>query len=155
LVPGASFYIVGARPSREVQRLEMLENVHVTGTVPDTRPYLAHASVIVAPMRIARGLQNKILEAMAMARPVVATNGAVEGLEVPNEMAPFVQDSPRAFAERCIDLLNHEENSLQLGRVARRHVLRKHNWDVILKQVDGLLEADGAPRLPKCRGKVP
>ena len=153
-VPGVSFYIVGARPSREVRRLEMLENVHVTGTVRDTRPYLAHASVIVAPMRIARGLQNKILEAMAMARPVIATSGAVEGLEVPDEMASFVRDSPRDLAERCIDLLDHEEISLHLGRVARRHVVRNHNWGVNLKRVEGFLEADGEPRLPKCRGEA-
>ncbi|WP_432377742.1 TIGR03087 family PEP-CTERM/XrtA system glycosyltransferase [Duganella sp. P38] len=75
------FYIVGARPSAAVQKLAELPGVHVTGTVPDVRPYVAHATLCVAPMRIARGIQNKVLEAMAMARPVLVSPQALEGID--------------------------------------------------------------------------
>ncbi|PWG67993.1 sugar transferase, partial [Enterococcus hirae] len=67
--------------------------VTVTGTVDDVRPYLRHAAVAVAPLRIARGIQNKVLEAMAMARPVVASSQAMDGLELPPEARPTVADS--------------------------------------------------------------
>ena len=78
--PDAAFCIVGASPAPGVQALAALPGVTVTGRVPDVRPYLAHAAAAVAPMRIARGIQNKVLEAMAMARPVVVTPDALEGI---------------------------------------------------------------------------
>ena len=80
LLPQASFWIVGSNPTDDVRSLESGTTVRVTGRVPDIRPYLAHAAVVVAPLRIARGVQNKVLEAMAMARPVVATPEAAQGL---------------------------------------------------------------------------
>lgn len=79
-LPAARFVIVGARPAPEVERLAAEPGVIVTGRVPDVRPYLAHASAAVAPLRAARGIQNKVLEAMTMARPVVATGAAPQGL---------------------------------------------------------------------------
>ncbi|HEY8610227.1 MAG TPA: TIGR03087 family PEP-CTERM/XrtA system glycosyltransferase, partial [Roseomonas sp.] len=78
--PAPEFHIVGANPAPAVAALAALPGVHVTGRVPDVRPYLAHAAVAVAPLRIARGIQNKVLEAMAMARPVVASPEAHEGV---------------------------------------------------------------------------
>jgi sugar transferase (PEP-CTERM/EpsH1 system associated) len=144
-VPQSCFYIVGARPVRSVQQLAELSGIYVTGTVPDTRPYLAHAGVVVAPMRIARGVQNKILEAMAMARPVIMTREAAEGLELPREMAAFVAEIPRALADRCAELLEDEKRREDLGRWAREHVIRNYNWRASLKQVEGILEADAFP----------
>ena len=79
-IPGAQFTIVGSRPGEAVQALARQPGVVVTGGVPDVRPYLAHAACAVAPLRIARGVQNKMLEAMAMARPLVASAQAAEGL---------------------------------------------------------------------------
>src|SRR5581483_7266162 len=82
---GAEFWIVGARPDSKVRKLSRLKNIRVTGAVPDVRPYLAHSVCAVAPLRIARGVQNKVLEAMAMAKPAVVTPQALEGLSaVPN-----------------------------------------------------------------------
>src|SRR5690606_24436539 len=81
--PQARFFIVGSNPAPAVRELESHEGVHVTGRVPDVRPYLAHADVAVAPLRIARGTQNKVLEALAMARPVVCTAAAASGLDLP------------------------------------------------------------------------
>ncbi|MBW8897819.1 MAG: TIGR03087 family PEP-CTERM/XrtA system glycosyltransferase, partial [Massilia sp.] len=78
---GLKFYIVGSRPAPAVQELARLPGVVVTGTVPDVRPYIAHAAVSVAPLRIARGIQNKVLEAMAMATPVVVSPQALEGID--------------------------------------------------------------------------
>src|SRR5450830_1901821 len=79
--PQALFYIVGSRPSAQVLALAALPGVQVTGTVPDIRPYLAHASFAVAPLRIARGIQNKVLEAMAMRMPVLVSAQALEGID--------------------------------------------------------------------------
>jgi sugar transferase (PEP-CTERM/EpsH1 system associated) len=78
--PDVSFVIVGSNPASAVERLVALPGVQVTGRVPDVRPYLAHADVVVAPLRIARGVQNKVLEAFSMARPVVATPNALQGI---------------------------------------------------------------------------
>jgi len=80
-VPGAHFCIVGSNPTEKVRALARRAGVTVTGRVPDVRPYLAGAAAVVAPLRIARGVQNKVLEAMAMARPIVATPNAVQGIE--------------------------------------------------------------------------
>ena len=79
-VPSIRFTIVGMRPTPAVQALAG-KHVVVTGTVPDVRPYLAHAAVVVAPLRIARGVQNKVLEAMAMGRPVVASAACAGGID--------------------------------------------------------------------------
>ena len=79
-VPDAVFVIVGSNPTAAVRQLESLPGVTVTGRVPDVRPYLSHAAVVVAPMRIARGVQNKVLEGLAMARPVIATPNALQGI---------------------------------------------------------------------------
>src|SRR5690606_14562716 len=84
--PAARFAIVGRAPTSEVRALETLDGVTVTGEVPDVRPWLAAADVIVAPLLLARGVQNKLLEAMAMARPVVASTAAATGIDaMPDE----------------------------------------------------------------------
>jgi glycosyltransferase involved in cell wall biosynthesis len=92
--PLVRFFIVGAMPNRAVLRLSQTPNVIVTGRVPDVRPFIAHADVVVAPLRIARGTQNKVLEAMAMARPVVATPEAFEGLRVVRGQDLLVGNTP-------------------------------------------------------------
>ena len=102
----ARFAIVGARPSREVRALASLPGVTVTGGVRDIRPYLAHARAVVAPLRVARGVQNKVLEAMAMARPVVATAVAVEGIDIAGNDGLEVADSRHGFAEKTLRFLD-------------------------------------------------
>ena len=79
-LPKVCFYIVGSRPSEKIKRLSEQSGVYVTGGVNDIRPYLLFANLITAPLRIARGIQNKVLEAMAMAKPVVATHAAMNGI---------------------------------------------------------------------------
>ena len=92
--PSATFYIVGAQPSATVRALSHRPGIVVTGTVPDVRPYVGYADVVVAPMRIGRGIQNKVLEGMAMARPVIVTPQALEGIDArPDKHLLLARDS--------------------------------------------------------------
>src|SRR5207248_10370759 len=101
-LPSAQFYIVGSNPAPAVQRLAEIEGIHVTGRVPDVRPYVAHAVAAVAPMRIARGIQNKVLEAMAMGKPVIATPGALEGISAePGRDVLLCVDAPQIADAAC------------------------------------------------------
>jgi len=147
--PDAAFWIVGANPEPAVTRLADRPGVRVTGRVPDTRPYLAHAAAVVAPLRVARGTQNKVLEAMAMGRPVVTTAAAAAGVDA---AAPgrdiLVADAPAAFAAAVDGLLAAPEDAAALGRRARRCVELSHSWARSLDRLDALLglPAEAAPR---------
>lgn len=136
------FWIVGARPSPAVQRLAQLPGVRVTGTVPDVRPYLAHAALCVAPMRIARGIQNKVLEAMAMARTVLVSPQALEGIEAhPGRELLLAGDATTTFAA-VVEALRLPDPAI--GIAARQLVLRRYGWDQHLSTVSALLEQPGA-----------
>ncbi len=104
LEPTARFWIVGSNPTPAVQKLAALD-VTVTGRVPDVRPYLAHAAVAVAPLRVARGVQNKVLEAMGMARPLVATPAALQGLGAVEASGLSVAETAPAFAAAVVSAL--------------------------------------------------
>lgn len=138
-VPQACFYIVGARPVGEVLDLTRLPGVRVTGAVPDTRPYLAHARVAVAPLRMARGVQNKVLEAMAMARPVVASPQAVAGITPCAELSEWSADTPVAVARSLLRLLREPPPAAH-GEALRAHVLRHYGWGDKLARVEAILE---------------
>jgi sugar transferase (PEP-CTERM/EpsH1 system associated) len=137
-VPSARFVIVGARPACEVQRLASAPGVEVTGAVPDVRPYLAHAHAAVAPLRIARGVQNKVLEAMAMAKPVLATSAAVEGIDFNDPGVLVVADDAQQMAEQAIRMLQ-PDTPADAG-VARQWVCRRYDWDSNLMQLNQLLD---------------
>lgn len=140
--PHARFVIVGARPSPEVQALATLPGVTVTGTVPDVRPYVAHAALSVAPLRVARGIQNKVLEAMSMAKTVVLTPQALEGIEAtPGRDVVVAHDAPSFVTAVCARLAAPGIH----GAAARRLVERAYGWDARLAALDALLEAP-APR---------
>ncbi len=133
----AEFHIVGANPTPAVQALAKLPRVHVTGAVPDVRPYLAHAAVAVAPLLIARGIQNKVLEAMAMARPVVATAAAFEGVRATAGRDLLVADSPEDFAAAVAAVLDGAHGAL--GKHARAAMLAGHEWTATLAPLDAML----------------
>jgi len=103
--PKVEFWIVGASPSARVAKLAQKPAVRVTGRVPDVRPYLANAACIVAPLHVARGLQNKMLEAMAMARPVVATPAAFEGLSAVAGRDALIAETAPGFAQAVISVI--------------------------------------------------
>jgi len=135
-IPNAQFYIVGTRPSDAVLKLANKKGVHVTGSVKDIRPYIACADVVVAPMRIARGVQNKVLEAMAMQRPVVVTGAAMEGIEkLPGQR---ICDDAESFIDYCLQLLS-EGDIDKTGEAGRQRVLKDFNWDQNLVRLESLL----------------
>ncbi|MFN3594423.1 MAG: TIGR03087 family PEP-CTERM/XrtA system glycosyltransferase [Thiobacillaceae bacterium] len=135
--PAAVFYVIGSRPSAEVRALAREAGVVVTGRVPDVRPYLAHAAVAVAPLRIARGIQNKVLEAMAMARTVVVSPQALEGLDARPGEEVLLAEGAEAFRQAVLQALQ----GLDLGPAARRCVLQDYAWDACLAGVEALIEA--------------
>jgi sugar transferase (PEP-CTERM/EpsH1 system associated) len=142
LVRPPSFCIVGANPAAAVRRLAG-PDVQVTGRVDDVRPYLAHAAAVVAPLRIARGIQNKVLEAMAMAAPVVATPQAREGLDACRDDEIIEVDSADAFAGALRGLLDSGSGAAT-GRRARERVVRDFGWDASFAALDALMEPDGS-----------
>jgi sugar transferase (PEP-CTERM/EpsH1 system associated) len=139
----ARFYIVGMRPTPEVLALGRLNRVVVTGLVPDVRPYLKHARVVVAPLRVARGIQNKVLEAMAMARPVVVSACAAEALTGVRGVDFETANGAQEFARKTIGLMDHGTASA-IGAAARDRVLADYEWTANLTPFETLLE-DGVP----------
>lgn len=139
----AAFYIVGSNPAPAVLDLARHEGVHVTGRVPDVRPYLAQAAAAVAPMRIARGIQNKVLEAMAMARPVVTTSQGLEGIEAVPGRHLLVADDAEAFARATSEAMLNA-SSMLLGQEARRLIVERFSWDARFTALDRLIGSASA-----------
>jgi sugar transferase (PEP-CTERM/EpsH1 system associated) len=138
--PRVRFSIVGAHPTAAVRRLARVPGVEVTGFVPDTRDWLRRASVAIAPLRIARGIQNKVLEALAMGLPLVGTRAATQGVEGVSGRDFLVEDEPGRFAEALCSLLAHPEQALELGRAGRRFVAATYDWERVFEPLDGLLD---------------
>lgn len=136
--PDATFWIVGARPAPALRKLAEHPGVIVTGQVADTRPYLAHASMVVAPLRVARGIQNKVLEGMAMARPVITSGEAFEGLCARPGRDLLVAHSADEFVS-AIQQAWIPSAGLELGRRARATVERHYDWSQHLSSLDALL----------------
>jgi len=135
-VPGAQFTIVGSRPTEAVLALMRQPGVVVTGGVPDVRPYLAHAACAVAPLRIARGVQNKVLEAMAMARPVIASPQAAEGIRAEAGRDFILARGEAEFAQAVVAQL-HAASSLAQ---ARDCILAHYDWSRNLAAMGSLFE---------------
>lgn len=138
-VPTVQLLIVGSRPSAEIRRLQAVAGVTVTGFVEDVRDYLAAASVCVVPLRIARGIQNKVLEAMAMGKPVVSTVAAFEGLKASAGRDLIVAADERAFADEVVGLLSDGPRAAELGRNARSCVERSYSWAANLALLDDVI----------------
>jgi sugar transferase (PEP-CTERM/EpsH1 system associated) len=148
-VADANFTICGSRPVRAVRRLARLSGVTVTGWVPDTRPYLDRSEVFVAPLRIARGIQNKLLEALAMGLPCVASAAAWRGTQIANGEGIFATDDPRQFAEYVIRLLRHPKWRAEMGRRARAVAEANYRWETQMVRLDQVIAAAvSQPRPP-------
>jgi sugar transferase (PEP-CTERM/EpsH1 system associated) len=138
--PRARFYIVGMQPSAVVQALARDSRIVVTGRVTDVRPYLQHARVIVVPLRVARGIQNKVLEAMAMARPVVVSAGAAGALSaVPGTEIEVAADALE-FVDKTLALMDSVRGD-SMGVAARARVMADYDWATNLAPFDALLRA--------------
>ena len=137
-VPDAEFFIVGGRPTESVKTVGQAEGVTVTGAVKDIRPYLAYARLAVAPLRIARGVQNKVLEAMAMGKAVLATSAALDGIASCSNLDALRADDPEIMAQKAIDFLIGDTND-QLGETSRECIESNYNWSANLEHIEQLL----------------
>jgi len=139
--PDLRFAIVGRAPSEAVLALDKLPGVLVTGEVPDVRGWLAAASVAIAPLKLARGVQNKVLEAMAMARPVLVSSAAAEGIDHGDTIR--VADSVADMSATIGAFLDAPEDAAALGQAARARVIERYGWDARLAALDALLPPGG------------
>ncbi|HEX7742235.1 MAG TPA: TIGR03087 family PEP-CTERM/XrtA system glycosyltransferase, partial [Sphingobium sp.] len=146
--PDARFAIVGRNPTAQVWALEQLPGVIVTGEVPDVRGWLAAADVVVAPLRIARGIQNKVLEAMAMARPVVASPEAAEGIDASDGAHLLIASDPLQEAEKINALLADPVLAVRLSRAARERMEERYRWSATLRDLPAMVfgQPDGQSR---------
>ncbi|MEC3910792.1 TIGR03087 family PEP-CTERM/XrtA system glycosyltransferase [Sphingobium sp. CR2-8] len=138
----ARFAIVGRNPAKAVEALATVPGVIVSGGVPDVRGWLAAADVVVAPLRIARGIQNKVLEAMAMARPVVASPQAAEGIDARDEAHFLVAADPGEEAAKIVALLDDPTRAQRLGIAARARMEERYRWSATLTHLPDLLFGD-------------
>lgn len=145
--PAVRFYIVGMNPDSAVRSLANDPAVTVTGRVEDVRPYLQHARVVVAPLRVARGIQNKVLEAMAMEKPTVVTTSAAAGLEARPGVDLEVADDAGPFAAKVLDVMDRARGCA-LGRSARARILQRFTWPASFDRLDELLECKNVPVNP-------
>ena len=136
----ARFAIVGRAPTDEVRALAALPGVTVTGEVPDARPWLAAADAVVAPLLLARGVQNKLLEAMAMARPVVASAAAAEGIDATPGEHLLVADGAKAMSDAVCTLFEDRNAAATMGQAARARMIARYGWDACLAPLGDLLE---------------
>ena len=144
--PETEFYIVGMDPSPAVRRLADGRRIVVTGRVDDVRPYFDAATVAVAPLRIARGLQNKVLEAMAMRVPVVASPAAFNGINAEAGRDVLVADDPESFSRGVVSLLDDPLLRDRHAAAARTCVERNHDWARILNGLERLVTEGPGPR---------
>ncbi len=143
--PEAELYIVGMDPAPAVRRLADGRRVVVTGRVDDVRPYFESAAVAVAPLRIARGLQNKVLEAMAMRVPVVASPQAFNGINAVADRDLLVAEGPEAFGRAVVSLLDDPVRRERYAAAGRACVEENHDWERILHDLEALV-VDGLER---------
>ena len=142
-LPKLRFFIVGSNPTPEVLALASGRDIVVTGRVPDVRPFMAHAAAIVAPLRIARGVQNKVLEGMAMARPVIGSTEALTGIAAEIGKEVLRAASAEEFAT-AIDRIVGTDTGAVIGQSARRRVLADYDWPASLAELDRAI--DGLPQ---------
>lgn len=137
--PDLRFAIVGRNPAPAVQRLAERPEIIVTGSVPDVRTWLAAADIVLAPLRIARGIQNKVLEAMAMGRPVVASAGAFEGIDAVPGRDLLVAETADEQAAAIQALLDDPRAAAAMGTAARRQMQACYRWEATLAPLTELL----------------
>jgi sugar transferase (PEP-CTERM/EpsH1 system associated) len=141
VLPDSVFCIAGRNPDNAVAALQKNPGVEVTGTVPDMREYLSDAAICVVPLQIARGIQNKVLEGMAMKKPVVATPGAATGLKAVSGKEIVVAENKTEMATVIIELLKDSEKRQRIGTCARQYVEREHSWEKHLGRISELVES--------------
>jgi sugar transferase (PEP-CTERM/EpsH1 system associated) len=138
--PSAKLSIIGANPSSQIKQLASIPGVTVTGSVPDVRPYVTRSAVNVAPLRIARGTQNKILESMAMGVPVVTSEVAARGVDAVPGQHLLCATTPAEECRAVVELLENRQRREELAAMARARVLSHHDWRASMLRLDSIIE---------------
>jgi len=137
--PRVQFWVVGKDPTERVQALAQRAGVHVTGAVPDMRPFLETAAVFVCPLRVGSGVKNKILAALAMQKAVVATRLSLEGLELREDEHILAADEPGTFAAQVNRLIKDPNLALRLGENGQAFVRAEYSWESSAALIEELL----------------
>ncbi|MGQ9458358.1 MAG: glycosyltransferase, partial [Anaerolineae bacterium] len=137
--PEAHFYVVGQRPHPRLAPLVEDPSVTVTGFVPDVRPYIANAAVYVIPLRIGGGTRLKVLEAMAMGKAIVSTSLGCEGFPLRSGEHLLMADTPGAFAEAVLILLEDAPKRKALGAVAQALAATQYDWAALVPRLEEIL----------------
>jgi sugar transferase (PEP-CTERM/EpsH1 system associated) len=138
--PALKLLIVGADPSPPVRDLQRVPGVTVTGSVPDVRPYLRRSALMVAPLNIARGTQNKILEAMATGVPVVTSRAAAGGVDAVDREHFLVAAAPEHYAALILQILEQPQERMRLARAGRARMLSNHDWGKSMQRLEQIIE---------------
>ncbi len=138
--PGTQLWIVGANPSKAICALGKLPNVMVTGSVDDVRSYVHRSAVNVAPLAIARGTQNKVLEAMAMGVPVVSSEQAAGGVDAVPDEHFLTASTPEGYRDAVLRLLSSPKDRARFASRGRARMLSHHNWEDSMNKLTGLIE---------------
>ncbi|WP_143871119.1 TIGR03087 family PEP-CTERM/XrtA system glycosyltransferase [Catenovulum sediminis] len=138
-LPELTFYIVGGNPTAEVAKLAEQDGIEVTGRVADVRPYIQSSFCSVAPMRIARGIQNKVLEAMSMTKPLVMTSMAAEGIDIPTQQSAFIIDDAEKMVQAILEIYKNPELAKQLGQTNRKQIEDNYQWQAVLAPLTHLI----------------
>lgn len=136
--PDATCHVVGRNPPAALRRMDRRSGTRVWGSVPDVRPFLAAADIVAAPLKLARGVQNKVLEAMAMARPVVVTPQAATGIDAIDGVHMAVAEDDAALADKALALLADKAAAARMGKAARGFVLECRSWDAMLANLPAM-----------------
>ncbi|MBK9715631.1 MAG: glycosyltransferase [Kouleothrix sp.] len=157
--PSIRFVIAGRDPAPSIAALAADPMVTVTGMVDDLRPWLAQAAVVICPMVSGSGIKNKVLEAMAMARPIVSTTLGIEALEVVSGHDLLIADEPAAFASALLTLLRDPQSRQRLGTAGRDLVMRRYTWDACAASYDSIysqlaIRREQTSHLPPPRDKT-
>lgn len=153
--PDAEFRIVGRNPTAAVRALAAIPGVKIVGQVPDVRPFVASAALVVVPLRLARGVQNKVLEAMAMGKAVVAAPASLAAIQAVNGVHLLSAATPREWAEAVCGLLADAERRRELGAAARRYVEEHHHWERCLQPLlDAIFPASSKPAAASFSGNL-
>jgi sugar transferase (PEP-CTERM/EpsH1 system associated) len=164
--PSIKLVIVGADPSRAIRRLGEHPGVTVTGSVPDVRPYVRRSALMIAPLNIARGTQNKILEAMAMGVPVVTSDIAAGGVDAVAGEHLLVAGEVAAYEAAVLRILEQPTERARLAAAGRARVQSHHDWDASMRRLDGIIERGlheaeasrarrSTPEVPSSAGRSP
>ncbi|GAA4039084.1 TIGR03087 family PEP-CTERM/XrtA system glycosyltransferase [Parerythrobacter jejuensis] len=144
--PDAKFHIVGRAPVAKLLDHDGQDGIRVWGAVPDVKPFLAAADLVIAPLTIARGIQNKVLEAMAMARPVLLSPEAATGIDAQDSVHFAVADGDPMMIGRALTLIDERDEAAEMARAAREYVLARQSWPAMLAPLEAIMRRPEAKR---------